>query len=108
MCARTILLAILAMTGSAAAETVQLYAAGSLKAALTDVAKAYEALTGNKIEAKYGPSGILKNEISAGAAANVFASANMEHPQALHDEKKAVRSFASPTLRTGETRSRSG
>jgi molybdate transport system substrate-binding protein len=89
MRARTILLAILAMTGSAAAETVQLYAAGSLKAALTDVAKAYEAMTGNKIDAKYGPSGILKNEISAGATANVFASANMEHPQALHDEKKS-------------------
>jgi molybdate transport system substrate-binding protein len=86
---RTILLAILAMTGSAAAETVQLYAAGSLKAALTDVAKAYEAMTGNKIDAKYGPSGLLKNEISAGATANVFASANMEHPQALHDEKKS-------------------
>jgi hypothetical protein len=45
--------------------------------------------TGNKIDAKYGPSGILKNEISAGATANVFASANMEHPQALHDEKKS-------------------
>jgi len=104
MCARTILLAILAMTGSAAAETVQLYAAGSLKAALTDVAKAYEALTGNKIEAKYGPSGILKNEISAGAAANVFASANMEHPQALHDEKKAVRSFASHVINSAHWR----
>jgi molybdate transport system substrate-binding protein len=38
---------------------------------------------------KYGPSGILKNEISAGATANVFASANMEHPQALHDDKKS-------------------
>jgi molybdate transport system substrate-binding protein len=56
---------------------------------LTDVAKAYEAMTRNKVDAKYGPSGILKNEISAGATANVFASANMEHPQALHDEKKS-------------------
>ena len=84
-----IVMAMLAMAGPAAAEPVQLYAAGSLKAALTDVAKAYEAVTGNKVEAKYGPSGILKNEISAGATANVFASANMEHPQALHDEKKS-------------------
>jgi ABC-type molybdate transport system substrate-binding protein len=31
----------------------------------------------------------LKNEISEGAKADVFASANMEHPQALHDEKKS-------------------
>jgi len=77
------------MAGPAAAETVQLYAAGSLKGALTDVAKAYEAMTGNKIDGKYGPSGLLKNEISGGAKAHVFASANMEHPQALRDEKKS-------------------
>ena len=83
-----IALAMLAMVGPAAAETVQLYAAGSLKGALTDLAKAYETTTGNKIEAKYGPSGMLKNEISGGAKAHLFASANMEHPQALRDEKK--------------------
>jgi len=77
------------MTGSAAAETIQLYAAGSLKLALTEVAQTYEASTGTKVEAKYGASGLLKNEISSGAKADVFASANMEHPQALHDEKKS-------------------
>ena len=88
MRAEAVILAMLAMAGPAVAETVQLYAAGSLKGALTEVAKAYEATTGNKVAAKYGPSGILKNEISKGATANVFASANMEHPQALHDEKK--------------------
>ena len=85
---RMMVLATLAMTGPAAAETVQLYAAGSLRGALTEIAKAYESSTGNKVEAKYGPSGLLKTEISAGAKADVFASANMEHPQALHDEKK--------------------
>ena len=85
---RMMVLATLAMTGPAAAETVQLYAAGSLRGALTEIAKVYELSTGNKVEAKYGPSGLLKTEISAGAKADVFASANMEHPQALHDEKK--------------------
>jgi molybdate transport system substrate-binding protein len=70
-------------------ETVQLYAAGSLKAALTDMARAFEAETGNKVAAKYGPSGLLKNEIAGGAKADVFASANMEHPQALHDAGKS-------------------
>ena len=87
--ASAIILAVIAMTVPAAAETVQLYAAGSLKGALTDIAKAYEASTGNKVEAKYGPSGLLKNEITSGAQADVFASANMEHPQALHDEKRS-------------------
>jgi len=71
------------------AETVYLYAAGSLRAALTDVAKAYESTSPNKLEAKYGPSGLLKNEIVSGAKADVFASANMEHPQALHNEQKS-------------------
>jgi accessory colonization factor AcfC len=42
------ILAILAMAGPAAAETIQLYAAGSLKAALTDVSKAYETSTGSQ------------------------------------------------------------
>src|SRR5262245_252451 len=89
MRARAIALAMLAMTGPAGAEIVQLYAAGSLRGALTDVGKAYEAAMGNKVEAKYGPSGLLKKEIAEGAKADVFASANMEHPQALHDERKS-------------------
>ena len=81
--------AILAMTGPAMSETIQLYAAGSLRLALTDVAKAYEAASGNKVEAKWGASGLLKNEIVGGAKTDVFASANMEHPQALHDAGKS-------------------
>jgi len=89
MWALAIFFATLAMTGPATAETVQLYAAGSLKAALTDVSRAYEARTGTRVEAKYGPSGLLKDEIAGGAKADVFASANMGHPQALHDEKKS-------------------
>jgi molybdate transport system substrate-binding protein len=84
-----ITLAILTMTGPAMADTVQLYAAGSLKLALTDVAKAYETASGNKVEAKWGASGLLKNEIAAGAKTDIFASANMEHPQALHDAGKS-------------------
>ena len=84
-----IALTILAMTGPAMADTVQLYAAGSLKLALTDVAKAYEAASGNKVEAKWGASGLLKNEIAAGAKTDLFASANMEHPRALHDAGKS-------------------
>jgi molybdate transport system substrate-binding protein len=79
-------LAILAMAGPAAAETVQLFAAGSLKDALTEVAKTYEAKSGHKVAMKFGPSGLLRKEIADGAKADVFASANMEHPQALNDD----------------------
>ena len=89
MRATTIALAMLAMASPAATETVTLFAAGSLKAALTDVAKAYESSSGNKVESRYGPSGLLKADIAKGAKADVFASANMAHPQALHGEKKS-------------------
>ena len=70
MRAGVIALAMLAMTEAAAAEMVQLYAAGSLKAALSEVAKAFEAKTGNKVEAKYGASGLLMDDIAGGAKAD--------------------------------------
>lgn len=77
------------MSIPARADTVQLYAAGSLRAALTDVAKAFETQSGHQVQLKFGPSGLLKDEIAGGAKADVFASANMEHPQALSAAKKS-------------------
>ena len=85
-----ILAALTFMTAPAVAEeTLLLHAAGSLRGALTDVAKDFEAAGLGKVQAKFGASGLLKNEIVAGAAAEVFASANMEHPQALAAEKRS-------------------
>lgn len=86
MRAAILALAMLAMPIMASAETVKLYAAGSLQEALDELGKVYQKASGNKVEAKYGPSGRLKDEITAGAKADVFASANMEHPQALYDD----------------------
>ena len=63
-----------------AAEPILLHAAGSLRASLDAVAAAYEKATGVKVIAKYGASGTLREEIERGAKAEVFASANMEHP----------------------------
>jgi len=83
------ILGIIAMSNPSRADTIQLYAAGSLRAALTEAAKVFEAESGNKVQAKYGPSGVLKDEIAGGAKADVFASANMEHPQALSAAKKS-------------------
>ena len=85
-------LLMFAVAGSAtAAETITVYAAGSLKSALTDLVESYESATGNTVSAKYGASGLLKDEISKGAKADVFASANMEHPQARMIKIKAAR-----------------
>jgi ABC-type molybdate transport system substrate-binding protein len=84
MRARIAVAALVALLPStAAAQTVNLYAAGSLRGALTDVVQAYRAASGRTVESKFGPSGLLKDEIAGGAKADVFASANMEHPQAL-------------------------
>ena len=49
----------------------------SLRAALTDESNAFRAMSGVAVQGKFGPSGILKDEIARGAKADVFASANM-------------------------------
>jgi molybdate transport system substrate-binding protein len=74
---------------ASAAEPVMLYAAGSLHGAFTDVTGAFEAAAAQKVQPKFGPSGTLKDEIAGGARADVFASANMEHPQALASAGKS-------------------
>jgi molybdenum ABC transporter molybdate-binding protein len=78
------------MSGTPArAETVMLYAAGSLNTALSETAKAFEVATGNTVTTKFGPSGLLRKEIADGAKPGVFASANMEHPQSLANAGKS-------------------
>src|SRR5262245_43104603 len=86
-------------TASAQAETIQLYAAGSLRAALTEVARAFEADSGaqHKVETTFGASGLLRERIESGAAAHVFASADTGHPKRLAEQGLAatpVRVFA--------------
>jgi molybdate transport system substrate-binding protein len=50
---------LIMMVPAMAEETVLLHAAGSLRAALTDVAKAFEAAGPGKVQAKFGASGLL-------------------------------------------------
>src|SRR5262245_66566220 len=72
------------MTSTAiASDPVFLHAAGSLRAALTEVTGVFEAASGQRVQAKYGPSGMLKDEIADGAHAEVFDSANMEHQKVV-------------------------
>src|SRR5262249_18443275 len=71
---------------SAQAQTegaVRLYAAGSLRGALNDVAAAFTAADGAKVAPKYGASGLLRDEVAGGAPAEGVASAHMEHPRSL-------------------------
>ena len=63
--------------------TVDVYAAGSLRAAFEDLARAFEKEHALKVKPTFGASGLLKDRIVAGESPQVFASANMEHPEAL-------------------------
>ena len=76
------------MIAPAHASEVLLHAAGSLRAALGDVAEAYEKASGNTVRGTYGASGTLRDRIAAGERAEVFASANMAHPRSLADAGK--------------------
>jgi molybdenum ABC transporter molybdate-binding protein len=68
---------------------VTLFAAGSLKAALTAVTQAFTAQTGIAVTPTYGSSGLLRARIESGAPVDLFASADVESPQRLHAEGKS-------------------
>ncbi|HEY2815594.1 MAG TPA: substrate-binding domain-containing protein [Casimicrobiaceae bacterium] len=65
-----------------AAEIV-VFAAGSLRAPLTDIARVFERESGDTVILTFGASGLLRDRIEKKERADVFASANMEHPQSL-------------------------
>ncbi|MBU0723895.1 MAG: molybdate ABC transporter substrate-binding protein [Alphaproteobacteria bacterium] len=65
----------------AMADEVILRAAGSLKAALTEVTQAFEKQSGHAVRLDFGPSGLLRERILSGEPTDVFASANMAHPE---------------------------
>ncbi|MBK4736610.1 molybdate ABC transporter substrate-binding protein [Noviherbaspirillum pedocola] len=63
--------------------SITLFAAGSLRAALTEIDAAFRQQTGIAVDASYGPSGKLRKDIEAGRRADVFASASIAHTDAL-------------------------
>ncbi|MFD2741561.1 molybdate ABC transporter substrate-binding protein [Sulfitobacter aestuarii] len=81
---------ILAAPPVLAAEPVQLHAAGSLKAAMGGLAGSFTGQTARPVETHFAPSGLLRERIEGGEAAQVFASANMRHPQKLASEGRAA------------------
>ena len=71
-------LGILAFSGIAAADTVTVFAAASLKEALDENAKAYEAKSADKVVISYAASSALAKQIEAGAPADLFISADLD------------------------------
>ncbi|WP_193184301.1 molybdate ABC transporter substrate-binding protein [Nisaea sediminum] len=68
---------------------ISLFAAGSLEAALGAVVAEFNSKTGHPVRAIFGPSGLLRQRIEDGAPADLFASADMAHPEALRRAGKA-------------------
>jgi ABC-type molybdate transport system substrate-binding protein len=74
---------------------VRLLAAGSLRSALTAIGEEYRRRHGKSVEMTFGAAGSLRERIAGGEAADLFLSANMEHPWALAaDRGLPVRQFA--------------
>lgn len=68
-----------------------LFAAGSLRGAFGPLLAAFQAQTGEAVEAVFGPAGLLRQRIEAGERPHLFASANLAHPQRLVDLRLSPR-----------------
>jgi molybdate transport system substrate-binding protein len=81
------------LTGSvplrAADGAVKVLAAGSLRSAVNEIGTAFANRTGGHVESNFGPSGVLRDRIEKGEAADLFASADMANPLALSRAGKA-------------------
>ncbi len=73
---------------------VTVFAAASLKDAFTEVAKVYEQSGGSKVRLNFAGSQQLSAQIQAGAAADVFASADQQNLDSAGVDKGTARTFA--------------
>lgn len=67
-------------------QPLQVYAAGSLRPAMTQIASDFEAQSGRKVQLTFGASGLLRERIEKGEGADLFASADTDHPQRLSQQ----------------------
>ena len=66
------------MSPTATAADVTVFAAASLKEAMDEQARQFEANTGNKVIVSYGASNALARQIEAGAPADIYISADLD------------------------------
>lgn len=72
-------------------EPLRLFGAGSLREVLTEIAAAYTRETGRPVQTAFGFSGLMRERIERGEGADLFASADMGHPQRLLQDGRARR-----------------
>ena len=82
----------------AAAETVTVFAAASLKTALDEIAAGYSARMGDDVTVSFAGSSALARQIQAGAPADVFISANTDWMDRLEAEGRIAAGTRSDLL----------
>jgi len=85
-----LILGILLLPAMAAADTITVFAAASLKDALDENARAYEAKAGDRIVVSYAASPALAKQIVAGAPADLFISAELDWMDYL-EQRRLIR-----------------
>ena len=81
------LLAAPLLAAKVEAADLLVFAAASLKNALDDVAKIYQAKTGDKVTISYAASSALAKQIESGAPADIFFSADLDWMDYLQEKK---------------------
>jgi len=78
--------------GSAASaqDPVRVFAAGSLRAAMTEIAQTFTAAGGPAVTTTFGASGLLRERIEKGESADVFASADVGNALTLARTNRAA------------------
>jgi len=72
-------------------DEIVLFAAGSLREAMTQIAADYRSTAGTAVRIAFGPSGLLRERIERGERADLLASADTVHPLALQQHGLADR-----------------
>ena len=92
------LLAGLALAGAAHAATVTVFAAASLKEALDEAARGFEAATRHRVVASYAASNALARQIAQGAPAELFVAADEDW--AAYVERRGLAAAARTVIAT--------
>jgi molybdate transport system substrate-binding protein len=84
---------LVALTPSASADTLHVAGAGSLTAAFTELLRIFPSAPDAVAQPEFGPSGLMRQKIEAGAEVDLFASADMEQARRLavgHPERLVI------------------
>lgn len=74
----------------AAPETVEIFSAGSLRAAWNDVAKEAAPALGIDVKSNFGGSGLMRERIEKGESPDLFTSADLGSPRKLESQGRTV------------------